>query len=293
MLRITAIIAFTATFVLTTLAAHGAEDWRYGLSADIVRDSNATRGLYDGKKADNIATIEGSTTRSWLLSPDSGLLVRGAARYSHFMDIEDISNIALIGRTALRFQPTRGFSAPWYEVAGQIQVLQHADSDLRDGAIATLEASAGSYITDRLQLSAGIGVDKRGGGGGTAGLYDLSNKRIFAAADLRIGVNNMLYARLMRQTGDQVFSSGSTSGLSAVWEDDPALRAPLGLAVANAYRIDATTLAWEFGLNYPLGPEQALDFSVARYSSEAEEGPATGNKYRSTQLRATYLYRFR
>lgn len=293
MLRITTITVIAAIFVLAALPVRGADEWRYGLSADVVRDNNATRGLYDGKKADSMVAVEGSATRSWLLSPGSGLLVRGAARYSHFMNIEDISNLALIGRTALRFQPTRGFSAPWYEIAGQIQLLRHADSDLRDGHISTLEASAGSHITDRFQLSAGIGADKRGGGGGSVGLYDLSNRRIFAAADLRVGVHHALYARITRQTGDQVFSSGSRSGLSAVWEDDPALRGPLGLAVANVYRIDATTLSWELGFNYRLGPEQALDFSVARFNTEVEAGPATGNQYRSTQLRATYLYRFR
>jgi hypothetical protein len=284
--------AIAAAVLLAQLAtAQAAEEWRFGLNAEVVHDDNATRGLYDGKLSDNIAAVEGSATRSWLLSPRSGLLVRGAARYSHFVDIDDISNLALIGRAAWRIQPTLGYSAPWYELSGQAQYLRHADSELRDGSIVTFEASAGSHVTDRLRLSAGVGVDNRSGGG-TVGLYDLSTTRIFATADLRVGVRNALYARFTHQTGDHVFSSGSTSGLSPVWEDDPALRGPLGLAVANAYRIEATTLAFEVGFNFPLRAEQALDFSVARYSTEADEGPAAGNKYTSTQVRATYLYRF-
>lgn len=101
-----------------------------------------------------------------------------------------------------------------------------------------------------------------------------------------------MYLRATHQAGDHVFSSGSTSGLSAVWEDDPALRAPLGLAVANAYRLEATTLAFEVGFNYALRAEQSLDFSVARYSTEVDEGAYAGNKYTSTQVRAAYLYRF-
>lgn len=286
--------AIAAAVLLAQLAtAQAADDWRFGLNAEVVHDDNATRGLYDGKKADNIAAVEGAATRSWLLSPRSGLLVRGAARYSHFVDIDDISNLALIGRAAWRIQPTLGYSAPWYELSGQAQYLRHADSELRDGSLLTFEASAGSHVTDRVRLSAGFGIDERSGGG-TAGLYDLSTTRIFATADLRVGVRNALYARATLQTGDHVFSSGSTTGLSPenIWEDDPALRAPLGLAVANAYRIEATTLAFEVGFNYALRAEQALDFSVARYSTEVDEGSAAGNKYTSTQVRATYLYRF-
>ncbi|MGD9953208.1 MAG: hypothetical protein AB7S87_11570 [Burkholderiales bacterium] len=281
-----------AAVLLAQLAtAQAAEEWRFGLNAEVVRDDNATRGLYDGRKSDSIAVIEGSATRSWLLSPRSGLLLRGAARYSHFMDIDDISNLALIGRAAWRIQPSLGYSAPWYELAGQAQVLRHADSELRDGEIFTFEASAGSHVTDRVRLAAGFGVDERSGGG-TAGLYDLSTTRIFATADWRVGVRNALYLRATHQTGDHVFSSGSTSGLSSVWEDDPALRAPLGLAVANSYRLDATSLIFEVGFNYALRAEQALDFSVARYSTEVDEGPAAGSKYTSTQVRATWLYRF-
>lgn len=289
----TRISAIAAAFVLAVPLApvQAAEEWRYGVSAEVVHDDNATRGLYDGKKADNIAVLEGSATRSWLLSPRSGLLVRGAARYSHFVDIDDISNLALVGRAAWRYQPTPGFSAPWYELAGQGQYLRHADSELRDGSIVTFEASAGSHITDRLRLAGGLGVDKRSGGG-TAGLYDLSTTRLFVTADLRVGVRNAAYARVTHQTGDHVFSSGSTSTLSPVWEDDPALRGPLGIPIANSYRIDATTLAFELGYNYPLDAEQALDFSLARYGTEVDEGSAAGNKYTATQFRATWLYRF-
>ena len=118
--------AIAAALVLTAIVpAHAAEGWRYGLTGDVVHDNNATRGLYDGKKSDNIAVVEGSATRSWLLSPNSGALFRAAARYSHFMDIDDISNLALIARGAWRYQPTRGYSAPWFELAGQAQVLQN------------------------------------------------------------------------------------------------------------------------------------------------------------------------
>lgn len=284
-------IAIAAICLLAAPAAHAAEGWRYGLSGEIANDDNATRGLYDGVKSDNIVTLEGSATRSLLLGPNSGALFRASARYAHFTDIKDISNLALIGRAAWRYQPTQGLSGPWYEIAAQGQFLQHADSELRDGNIVSLEASAGSYVTDRTRLSAGFALDKRSGGG-TVGLYDLSTNRIWGTLDLRVGVRNTVYARLTRQAGDHVFSSGSLQGMSGVWEDDPALRQPLGLAVANAYRLDATTFIYELGFNYPLSPGHALDFSAARIDSKVGEGSYEGTKYSATQVRASYLYRF-
>jgi hypothetical protein len=281
--------AIAAALVLAAIVpAHAAEGWRYGLTGDVVHDDNATRGLYDGKKSDNIAVVEGSATRSWLLSPNSGTLFRAAARYSHFMDIDDISNLALIARGAWRYQPTRGYSAPWFELAGQAQVLQHADSELRDGTILTFEASVGSHITDRVRLSAGIGQDERSGD--DTGVYDLSNTRFWGSFDYRLGARNALYARFTHQTGDQVFNVIPALGLG-VWAPDPALTSVYG-APGNAYRVDATTQIIELGFNYPLLANQALDFSYTRISSKAEEGTAQGDKYNVNQVRATYLYRF-
>lgn len=281
-----------AALLLVAPAALAAEDWRFGASAELVHDDNATRGLFDGKKSDNILAVEGSATRSFLLSEKSGALLRAAARYSHYADIGDISRLALTGRAAWRYQPSLAFGATWLELAGEARILRHADSELRDGSLVTGEASAGRWLTDRTRVSGGLGVDKRSGGG-TAGLYDLTRNRLWGTLDLRVGVRNTLYGRLTRIGGDHVFSSGSVSGLSGIWEDDPALRAPLGLAVANAYRVEATTFVYEVGFNYPLGAAQALDLSLTRYDAKVEEGPADGQKYGATQLRATWLYRFR
>lgn len=281
-------IAVAALLALAVPAAFAAEGWRFGAGAEFTHDDNATRGLYDGKKSDNVLAVEGSASRSWLLSPTSGLLLRGMARYSHFTDIKDISNLALVGRAAWRIQPSPGFSAPWFELAGQAQLLRHADSELRDGHILTFEASAGRFFTDRLRLAAGLGLDERSGD--ATGVYDLSNTRLWASLDQRIGVRNTLYARVAHVTGDQVFNVIPALGLG-VWAADPALTSVYG-APGNAYRVDATTQILELGFNYPLASGQALDFSVTRVSSEAEEGPAQGSKYTTNQFRAAYLYRF-
>jgi len=284
-------IAFAA-LLLAAPAALAAEGWRYGASAELVHDDNATRGLFDGKKSDNIVSVKGSASRSFLLGEKSGALLRASARYAHFADVKDVSHLALAGRAAWRYQPSLEFGATWLELAGEAQVLRHADSELRDGNLVSAEASAGRWLTDRTRVSGGLGYDKRSGGG-TAGLYDLTQNRLWGTLDLRVGVRNTLYGRLTRIGGDHVFSSGSTSGLSGIWEDDPALRAPLGLAVANAYQVDATTFVYEVGFNYPIGSAQALDITLTRFDAKVQEGPADGREYGATQLRATFLYRFR
>jgi hypothetical protein len=283
--------AVAAALLLAVPPALAADGWRFGLQGDASHEDNATRGLYDGRKSDNVAAVEGDATRSVLLSPQTGLLLRGAARYTRYSDLTDLSNLALTARAAWRIQPTPGFSTPWYEVAGQTQLLRFQGSDLRNGNVFTVETSVGSYLTDRMRLSGGFGLDRRNGGG-TAGVFDYTQNRLFGNFDLRVGVSTAVYARVTRIGGDQVFSSGSVSGLSAVWEDDPALRGPLGLAVANEYRVDATTFAWEFGVNVPFGPGRALDVGLLRYDSKVNEGPASGLKYSATQIRASVLYRF-
>ena len=276
-----------AAFLLAAQAAL-AQSTRYGLDADYLHDDNASRGLYDADgKADNILSLEGSATRSMLLGSRSGAVFRAAARYSHFNTFDDLSNLALTGRAAWRVQPGKEFYSPYFEVAGNLAWLQHADSELRDGTILTLEASTGSHVTDRVRLGAGFGMDKRDGGG-TAGLYDLATNRFWATLDYRFGVRNTAYARLMQVSGDHVFCSITVSGLSPVWELDTALASGLGRA-ADCYRLDAKTLLWDIGINFPLSGNRTLDFTFTSYSSKSDDG---GLKYDGMLLRASYLYRF-
>lgn len=280
----------TAIAAVLLLAAQPAlaEATRYGLDAELTHDDNASRGLYDAdRKADNIFSLEGSATRSMLLGPRSGAVFRAAARYSQYSKFDDLSNLALAGRAAWRIQPGTEFNAPFFELAGNLAWLRHSDSELRDGTILSFEASTGSHVTDRVRLGAGFGLDQRDGGG-SAGLYDLSTNRIWATIDYRFGVRNTAYARLQRLAGDHVFCSITVSGLSAVWEPDQALASGLG-RFADCYRLDATTFAWDFGLNYPLSGTSALDFVLTRYSSKSDAGGLT---YDGMLLRASYLYRF-
>lgn len=295
MKRTTALAA--ALLLVAPLAPlQAAEGWRYGISGEFANDDNATRGLYDAdRKGDSTLAVEGSATRSMLLGARSGALFRAAARYSHFVTFDDLSNLSLSGRAAWRIQPGTTFSSPIFEVAGNLAWLQHADSKLRDGTIATLEASVGSHLTDRVRLGTGVGWDKRNGGDpgrpGEVAIYDMDSARIWASLDYRFGTKNTAYARVTQASGDQVFNSVTVGGLTGAWATDPAFANELGRAT-DSYRVDSTTLVYDIGVNVALAGAHSLDFLYSSYSSKAKEGSQTGNKYSGTILRATYLYRF-
>lgn len=295
MLRYT---AFAAALLLAAPPVL-AESPRFGLDAEVLHDSNASRGLYDAdRKADTIASVEGSVTGSTPLGARGGFVWRAAARYDHFTTFEDLSNVALTGRAAYRVQPGTAFSSPFFEIAGNAVWLQHSDSELRDGTILTLEASVGSHLTDRVRLAGGLAVDQRDGGDpgrpGEYAIYDMDYARVWATLDYRFGVRNTAYGRIMHVTGDHVFNSVTVSGISSdptAWATDPALAKELGGTV-NSYRADASTFIVDLGVNIPLAGNRALDFFVSSYSSKLNEGPYAGSKYDGYLLRASYLYRF-
>ncbi len=289
-----------AAVLLPFASAASGQSARFGTDFDFVHDSNVTRGLDPDRRSDNILSAEGYVGRSFYLGPRSGAVLRAGLRYSHFTDFKDLSNLALSGRAAYRIQPVAGFSAPWLEVATDLAWLKHSDSELRDGTIGTLSASAGSLLTDRVSATAGGGVQKRSSKD-PSGLYDLSTKRIWATLDYRVGVQAALYGRATRIAGDHVFtaadpaSKGALIPLAAVIAFDPALqRGYTGGLTPFGYRIKAKTTLFELGFNYPLSGHDALDFGVSRSTSKTDAGSRYygDQKYDDVQVRAAYLYRF-
>lgn len=281
-------IATTALLLVFASQPAAGQGWRFGAAAEVVHDDNATRGLYAGdRKADQIVAVEANASRAVLLGQHAGALLRAGARYSRFVGIADLSQLAAFGRASLRYQPSLGFGGTWYEVAAQVQSLRHQDSALRDGEIVGLELGVGRHVSDRLRLSAGAGAERRSGGG-TAGLYDLATARAWGAFDYRAGLRDVVYGRVTYLTGDHVFNSVTVSGLSGVWESDAALAGPLGRP-ADAYRLDASTMLYELGWNRPFPGGHAIDLSLGGFRSKADAG---GLAYAGTQVRAAYLHRF-
>jgi hypothetical protein len=282
-----------AALSLAALAAL-AQPVRFGLDAELEHDDNVPRGLLEeDRRSDTIASVGASATHSTVLGPRSGVVLRGGARYAHFAEFEDISPFSLHASASYRVQPVVGFSAPWIELLGELQWLRHGDSELRDGSIAALTASVGSHLTDRVRVSAGAGASERSGG--DPGLYDLSTTRVFATLDYRVGIGMTLYGRVARIAGDHVFtaidptSQGYLADIYDVRVADPALASGFNGTAPLAYRLEATSMVYDLGLNYPLGGTQAIDVSLTYYTAKPD---LDYREYDGTQFRVSYLYRF-
>jgi len=272
-----------------------ADSTRFGADAELMHDTNVTRGpTAEDEQSDSIVSAEGYAARSFLLGARSGVVLRGGLRLAEHATFGDLSHLAASARAAYRFQPGLGYSQPWFELAGSAQWLKHRDSDLRDGSIISASLGAGSYLTDRVRATLNAGLEKRAGSEGA--LYDLSQNRIWATLDYRVGVSAVMYGSVTRLAGDQVFNALSAAGqamLSPYYEvnaPDPALAEKFNGMAPTGYRIEATTFTYELGLNFPFRGNQALDVSASYFDAEADRGRGT---YDGAVIRLTYIYRFR
>lgn len=283
--------AIAAAFASTAYA----DSTRYGINGEFVHDNNVSRGpTSTDQKADSILAAEGYLARSLLLGERSGLVLRGGLKLSQYLAFRDLSNIALSGRAAWRYQPNLSYSAPWLEVAGSATWLKHSDSEMRDGFVVAASVGGGSHVTDRIRIGVGAGIEERTADSGA--LYELSTNRIWATLDYRVGIASTVYGSLTRIAGDHVFNAiyGPSQTLLATYANaiaaDPALADEFGGIAPLGYRLDATTFVYELGFNLPLKGNQAIDLSASFFDSESDRG---GQSYDGMALRAMYMYRFR
>lgn len=284
-----------AATVAAFASAALADSTRYGIDGEFVHDNNVSRGpTSTDQKADSIVAAEAYLARSLLLGERSGLVLRGGMKLSQFLAFRDLSNVALSGRAAYRYQPSLSYSAPWLEVAGSATWLKHSDNELRDGFVVAASVGGGSYVTDRIRIGVGAGIEERTADNGA--LYELSTNRIWATLDYRLGISSTVYGSLTRIAGDHVFNAiyGPAQTLLSTYASaiaaDPALADEFGGVAPLGYRLDATTFVYELGFNYPLKGNQAIDLSVSIFDSESDQG---GQSYDGMALRAMYMYRFR
>ena len=290
-----AVRASLALWAALALGGAHADSTRLGVDAEYMHDTNATRGPTDAdERSDNLYVLEGYAARSLLLDKRSGVIARAGVRLTEHTSFGDLGQLAAAARAAYRIQPSPGFSRPWFEVAAAAQWLRHRESDLRDGFVTGASVGLGAHATDRIRVSLNGGLEKRFADEGA--LYDLSQNRIWATLDYRIGQSAVTYATVTRLAGDQVFNAISTRGqawlspYAEVSALDPALAEGFGGVAPTAYRIDASTRVYELGLNLPLYGNQALDLSASYFDADARQGPG---HYDGATFRVAYLYRFR
>jgi hypothetical protein len=284
-----------ATCTAFTVCFAHADSTRVGLDVEYLYDDNATRGPSSAdERSDNVISVEGHAARSVLLGTKSGLVARAGLRLAEHLTFGDLSQVAFEARGVYRVQPRQGYTQPWCELAASVQWLKHQDSNLRDGFMASATLGVGSHVTDRIRLAANGSFDKRAATGGS--VYDLTQSRLWATLNYRVGTSAGLYTSIARVDGDHVFNAISSQGqawLAPYYQasaPDPALAEEFGGIAPAAYRLDATTVLYELGVNIPLGGNQAIDVNASYFDGQADQGPGT---YDGTQIRVAYFYRFR
>ena len=292
-LRLLAGAAF-ATYAALIACSAMADATRLGVDAEYGHDTNVNRAaIGKEEQSDDSASVEAYAARSFLLSPRSGLVLRGAIRATEYFDFRDLSSLAVSGRAAYRFQPSPGFTGPWIELAGQVDGFKYRDSTIRDGYATSATASIGKYFTDRIRMEAGLGYDRRGGG--SSEVYDLSNRKVWTALDYKLTPKTTFYGSATWMDGEQVFTLFNTAAWAPLTTyakaeaADPVFTSAFGGA-PPAYRVDARTDRYELGVNVALRGNDALDFGWSHFDSRADR---SGQKYDGDAFRVGYLIRFR
>lgn len=273
-------------------AAHAATVLDLQLSTG--HDSAVNQSSWEPRQG-QVQGLELTLSRSAGIDDNSGWVLRGRLAWERNVSFAALSNLALGVDAIYRVQPMVGFTQPWLELELGALQRQFSDSKLRDGAEAHLTALGGQRFTDRLRGRVGLGWSRRWGGDG--GVFDLTDRRLFADLGWRIGQDSLLFARWNRTWGDQVFGGDPPlkpgEPVPSWWSDSYAKAAaaksdPVFASDWWAYRTQAITSTLTLGVNLPISGNAALSLGVDRSLISAQGG----SRYDRTQVSAALQYRF-
>ncbi len=258
------------------------------------RDTSINQSSWEPKEG-QVQGLELTLSRSAVIDDNSGWVLRGRLAWERNVSYAALNNLALGVDAIYRVQPVVGFAEPWLELEAGVLQRQYSDSKLRDGAEAHLTALVGQRFTDRLRGRSGVGWSRRWGG--DAGVFDLTNQRLFADVGWRVGEDSLLFARWNRSWGDQVFGGDpplqAGDPVPSWWSDSyaKASAAKLDPIFADdwwAYRTQAIASTLTLGVNLPLSGKAAVSLGVDRTLISARGG----SRYDRTQASLALQYRF-
>lgn len=282
--------------LLVSQAVEAGVPFHLDLSAGYKSDDNVTRAA-DSKdiKGDSIIQLSASGTYSIPVNEKNSVSILAALELNQYQDYNNLSYHDLSLGAAWYFQPTQGFSAPWYVLTFKLG-SQDFDDDHRDNSYYDIELAGGLRITDRMKLRAGIGRLSRDAesarnsrNGSQYDFFDVESTRLYVNMDLKLTRNNTLYTTLSHYDGDVVSTDvyphpTEFDGHSLPWFAD----SEYDFGGAWTYRVDAKTLMLTLGDNYALASNQSVDASISSYNSDA----SYGFTYSGTIVQASYIYRF-
>lgn len=234
-------------------------------------------------RSDNVMDLGITATHSLLLTPNSGLRIKGGLRLAQHAEYTDLDQLSASAGISYRIQPVAGYTSPWLELGATLERQAHRDSDIRDGELLDTGVMIGKRFTDRIAGRAGIGWEKRRAD--DTEVFEWNRHRIFALVDYKVGLASTLYANISRDFGDQVFTATPAPAFRKAAKaitDDPAF------GTRRAYRLGAVSTTLELGASLPINASNTLDIGARHFRAEAD-----GNHtYNDTELRASWLHRF-
>jgi hypothetical protein len=264
-----------------TLAAGTLVDFELSAS----RDDNVNRAeSSDDIKSDNIIGLGINLQRAMLLTPSSGILLRGKVSFDQYLQYEGLSHITLNAGMNYRFQPVVGYSTPVFDIGTTLERSSYTDSDIRDGTALQADASMSSRVTDRIKLRGGLGLERRWADQGD--VFAWQRWRVFAGGDYRYSAKTTLYASVSRDDGDQVFT---TSPNLQLFNESKAAASDPVFGTQKAYRFDATAYVLDIGDSVSFSANTTLDIGLRYFSIDAYGD----HSYDGAEIRASWLYRFK
>jgi hypothetical protein len=210
-----------------------------------------------------------------------------AASYNSFGTFDKLNNTEIEANTRYRFALSSGFTSPVYTLGFKIGGLEF-DSEMRDSTVYSLSADLNKRLTNKLNLTAGIGLKTRES---KSDAYDTSESRVFLNLDTDLSKVDLIYTTFTYITGDVVSSATPTVAIinaaDSIQQDDA-----FGGIAANqfAYRIESETVVLTLGYNRIFTGNLSFDISARLVDTQASNDSSIG--YDRTVVRASLLGRF-
>jgi hypothetical protein len=260
--------------------------WGAGFETTVFTDDNIGRAQNDSDIQNDIALVgKVDANYTWELSPSKALTAASFVQLEEFTDYEGLSSTQYGGTLDYRFQTRAGFTAPVYSIFVGISEGDF-ETDIRDGTTIDFGFRITRRITDRITGTAGATLTDRSARGE---VFDLERTRYFLNADYRINAHWSAYITYNYIDGD-VFSSATPTLPILNWADAIEPDNAFGGLGNNklAYRLDAVTTIWRYGVNIGLNHTNAIDISIDDLNSDAA-GP---NEYDRLSVAVAFLHRF-
>lgn len=253
-------------------------------------DDNVNRVVSSSDKLiDSIYDINVGTGTSFDINDNSRVLVNASVGTQRFYRYHELERNSADLMAQYQYRTSGEFDAFTFGLAGNY-VYDNYASELRDADTRSLELSVRQSPTDRITWHASL----------SRNLHDADNKvfdndynKLQLNLDYSLGRSGSLYLGHAIQDGYSVSSVPISSysygnALSVIDDAFPAIGGDVYKAARFKSDTDITTL----GYNYPMGPDDSIDFSLRYIKSTPDDPAVNSSSYRTYQYSIFYLTRF-